>query len=350
MKIIISLLLLLLISQYSCSPTEPEEKKVSPPDTTSQNFSFETVEFGNGYASSLFEDVWVFDENNIWAVGDLDLDGNYTNIMRWDGKKWFPQLPYITSSGLSGIWAADSSNIYFACGAIAKYEKGKIIEYDLGALGLPSREGVEKIWGSSNKNIWGVGWWGTIVHFDGKEWKKIEYDRKWLFFSITGNKETGIAYALARNSEDGFIIVELSEGGANVIYDGSKDEQALRSIQMKYYEDKLYLGDLDMRSTKAWYYDLETKKAVIQRDFRGTKLNVGISQIAMIKNNDIYYIGESLDGLQGTLIHYNGKNYKGFIGQFNSLSNYGGAHTDGNICVTVGFHNNKAFLTKIRRN
>ncbi len=99
MKTIISLLLLLLITNYSCSPTEPEEKKELPPDTTTQNFSFETVEFGDGYASSLFEDVWVFDENNIWAVGDLDLDGNYTNIMRWDGKKWFPQKPYLSSGG-----------------------------------------------------------------------------------------------------------------------------------------------------------------------------------------------------------------------------------------------------------
>ncbi|MCK9280363.1 MAG: hypothetical protein M0P71_07075 [Melioribacteraceae bacterium] len=57
MKTIISLLLLLLIIHYSCSPTEPEDKKDNLPDTTTQNFSFETVEFGNGYASSDFEDV-----------------------------------------------------------------------------------------------------------------------------------------------------------------------------------------------------------------------------------------------------------------------------------------------------
>ncbi len=38
-------------------------------DTTTQNFTFETVEFGDGFSSSYFNDVWIFDENNIWAVG-----------------------------------------------------------------------------------------------------------------------------------------------------------------------------------------------------------------------------------------------------------------------------------------
>ncbi len=63
---------------------------------------------------------------------------------------------------------------------------------------------VEKLWGSSESNIWGVGPWGTIVHNDGNGWAKIDFDRQWYFYNITGNKETGIAYAVGRNTSDVF--------------------------------------------------------------------------------------------------------------------------------------------------
>ena len=59
-------------------------------DTTNQNFTFETFEFGDGYETSFFNDVWIFDENNIWAVGWVAVTSTSgkTNIVRWDGTKW----------------------------------------------------------------------------------------------------------------------------------------------------------------------------------------------------------------------------------------------------------------------
>ncbi len=51
---------------FSCNTTEPPDNKDNnQPDTTSQNFTFETYEFGDGFSSSYFNDVWIFDENNI---------------------------------------------------------------------------------------------------------------------------------------------------------------------------------------------------------------------------------------------------------------------------------------------
>jgi len=59
------------------------------PDSTTQNFTFETFEFGSGCASSNFNDVWVFNKNNIWAVGWVDVTSTSgrTNIVSWDGTK-----------------------------------------------------------------------------------------------------------------------------------------------------------------------------------------------------------------------------------------------------------------------
>jgi hypothetical protein len=107
----------------------------------------------------------------------------------------------------------DSSTIYFALGAVVKYEAGQFIEFDLGHLGFTNGQAVEKLWGSSESNIWGVGPWGTIVHNDGNGWAKIEFDNELSFYNITGNKETGIAYAIGRRTGDIRYIVELKLDG-----------------------------------------------------------------------------------------------------------------------------------------
>ncbi len=90
-------------------------------DTTTQNFTFETVEFGDGFSSSYFKDVWIFDENNIWAVGYIYTDTVVNaNIMRWNGIKWFFEKFSGTSSGIYGIWANSPDEIYFANGIVVK--------------------------------------------------------------------------------------------------------------------------------------------------------------------------------------------------------------------------------------
>ncbi len=59
--------------------------------------------------------------------------------------------------------------------------------------------------GLLENNIWGIGPWGTIVHFDGQSWTKIDFDTQWYFYEITGNKETGTAYAIAINQTSDYV-------------------------------------------------------------------------------------------------------------------------------------------------
>ena len=150
------LISLLSLTTTCSSPTEPG--KDSGPDTTSQNFIFETFEFGDGSASSYLNDVWIFDENNIWAVGDISKTDSLplTNIIVWNGKKWTARTEFYTSSGVNGIWAFDKNLIYFASGGIRFLKNGvlnSVTKYD-GTFG--SGQGVHKLWGSSATNIWGV--------------------------------------------------------------------------------------------------------------------------------------------------------------------------------------------------
>jgi hypothetical protein len=226
-------------------------------DTTNNNFTFETYEFGDGGSSSYFNDVWVFDENNIWAVGyispeDTTINGRHItnpNIIKWDGQSWKIQPYSGTSDGIEGIWAADTGHIYFASGGLRKYENGvyKVINTN---LGLTNGQRIEKLWGSSEQNIWGVGPAGTIVHFDGTTWTKIDFDKQWHFYEITGNKETGVGYAVARNPYDDCIIVKLENLLPEIIYKKSVSITKIASWTITSLDNLIYLVSSDLQSTK----------------------------------------------------------------------------------------------------
>ncbi len=323
----------------SCNTTEPPPIK-NGPDTTSQNFIFETYEFGDGFSSSDFNDVWIFNENNIWAVGELRLDNGYTNIVRWDGKKWFSQKPYFTSSGFEGIWALDSSHIYFADGAVLVYKNGAFKQLNFKNLLFSNGQAVHRLWGSSNSNIWGVGPWGTIVHFDGKEWKKIDFDRQWRFDDITGNPQNGVAYASATNQSFTTVIVELNSS-ATIIYNSDSTNIHLTAFTLKYIDNnKIYLSD-----SRIWEFDIKTKK---QRVLYKLPSGYGISLTAVYSPNDIYFFGDQFQ--QGEkMVHYNGVRFKTFDLSPSNSTIFGGAYAIKNLSVMVGFANNKAFLTMVRR-
>jgi hypothetical protein len=314
-------------------------------DTTTQNFTFETVEFGDGFSSSYFNDVWIFDENNIWAVGNVFTDDSTDgNLYHWDGNYW--KAVRLNFVDLEGIWGINNT-LYFASVGLWKYQNSVLTRQNISGT-LSQGQGVHKLWGSSESNIWGVGPWGTIVHYDGNGWAKIEFDNELSFYNITGNKETGTAYAIGRRTGDIIYIVELKENEINVLYKSSERSHLIKSKVIEYCDQKLYLGGSDIVSLKVWEYDLVTKEVELSKDFIETSRTMDIRQISVNNYNDIYYIGK-MDGL-GRMIHYNGFRYTEIGNDLMALNNSGNAQSINNLCVSVGYVNNKAYITKIKRN
>ena len=72
MKYFLFLILLLTFTQFNCqSPTAP--KGNNPPDTTSQNFTWQKYYFGVG-GYTLLNDVAIVSDSSIWAVGNIYLN------------------------------------------------------------------------------------------------------------------------------------------------------------------------------------------------------------------------------------------------------------------------------------
>ncbi len=337
--LIFSTALFLLFAAFNCkSPTAPQGS--NQPDTTSQNFSFSTYQFGDGSESSYFNDVWIFNSNNIWAVGYV-YDSTYgrKNIIHWDGKSWASVGTQFSSSGIYGIWAKDTNTIYFAVGAVIKYENGKFIEMDLGNLGFTNGQGVQKLWGSSAGNIWGIGPWGTIVYYDGRQWSRINFDAQWYFLGITGNPNTGVAYAVARNQNHRTLVVELNNNTASTIFVNNDSLEYFGSWSITYQNEKLYLGEVQI-----WSLDVNTLK--IEKLY-GLPGSYGITMIASESANDIYYFGSEVP-FMGRMVHYNGARYTIFNIPYRS-DNYGGAYAIRDLAAYCGYANNKAFITIIKR-
>lgn len=342
--------------KYQASSNEHQvssnELNVTTLDTTSQNFSFEVLEFGDGFESSYFNDVWVFSENNIWAVGyispsDTVVNGTpiiNPNIIRWNGVKWELELFDGTSSGIDGIWAVNPSLIYFAFGNILKYQNGVY-----GHIVVPGNwetgQRIEKLWGSSESNIYGVGPWGTIVWYNGVQWTKIEFDTQWYFYEITGNKETGVGYAVAISPSNQYdaLVVKLENLTTSIIYQKSLSEIKILSRTITGYNNDLYIAGSDVQNTKICRLS-ETGEVEILNQISPF---IGIKQSIALNKNDLFFAGD--EGFEARLIHYNGVRYSIFNIPQVEPNIYGGIHAIKDLAVSVGFTNNKAYIIKIRR-
>ncbi|RPI61422.1 MAG: hypothetical protein EHM44_08695 [Ignavibacteriales bacterium] len=334
-----------LILNLSCSTTDPYIKPPVEPDSTTQNFTFETFEFGDGFESSWLNDVWIFDENNIWAVGyinDTTTNNLPVNIIRWNGNNWAGYGPQFNSSGIYGIWAIDSANIFFAVGAVVQYKSGNFIEFNLGNLGFTQGQGVHKLWGSGENNIWGIGPNSTIVHYDGVAWSKIAFDEGWYFYDITGNSKTGNAFAVAQGNQGESIIVELKNGTAVIIFNNQNSVYYAYGLQsiLQYSENELWLS-----GSKIFSYNLITSELKIIQDL---PLGDDVGKVSMTSQKDVFYWGNGTD-LQGKFVHYNGKRFKMFTIPTAYTPYPEGINAINNLAVAVGSVGNKAFLLKIIR-
>jgi len=332
------------IATYEADDGTPSDKVTfTTLDTTSHNFTFEILEFGDGFESSYFNDLWVFSENNIWVCGYIyDTTFGRRNLMHWNGTIWEPLGIQFNSSGIDGVWAFDSSNIYFAAGFIIKYENGNFIEIDLSNLGFTNGQRVEKLWGSSKSNIYGVGPWGTIVFYNGVRWAKIDFDTQWYFYDITGNPETGVAYAVAINQVDDCVIVKIDNSNVSIFYQKSLSDIKVSSRTITELNNYLYISGFYYQNLICRLNDIGEIKTI-----HVLPLTLGARQSFALQSNDIFYAGE--ENSEARLVHFNGLNYKIFDIPQIDPDNYGGMHTIKDLAVSVGFTNNKAYIIIIRR-
>ena len=164
-------------------------------------------------------DIWGTDENNVFAIGGITLPDGGSSVIKWNGRQWISVInpPELILHGIYGfatdnIWIV--GNGYGPWGGAAFYNGHSFTTFYLDP-GNPKYSdtiyALYAVWGSAPDDVWAVGGHGTIIHWDGVEWKKVESPTEKLLTDIWGSSSNNI-YAV------GFSLINQAE---IIHYDGN---------------------------------------------------------------------------------------------------------------------------------
>jgi hypothetical protein len=276
-------------------------------DTTSHNFTWQVDTLGDG--SSLIRDVTIVNDTCVLIVGEIykkDSLGNWEdemyNMAKWDGRRWTLGKAYFTYQGrpyvtqLYSIYAFGENDIWVASTHPAHWGGTDWTQYPLGSSfpGYP-----KKFWGTSSLNLYMAGTDGSLAHYDGSQWQKIE---SWTDLDIvdiygTHNSRTGeeeiIAVASKSYENQDHKILKIDGLNVTILPDSGIDD-ALTGVwfmpEKKYYVTggSIY-NKRNSISNPKWRRDIGSSYPYYKNSIRG---------------NDINDVVVACD--RGNLLHFNG--------------------------------------------
>ncbi len=317
------------------------------PDTTSHNFTWTIDTLGDGNSSSLY-DVAIINDTLAYAVGEIylkdstgQIDPQPYSVARWNGKKWFLQkLFYNTNSIVSpirGIWVASTNDIWLAAGSVFHWTgSGQEAPLVFSRLLLPDPNAtIEKLWGSSSSNLYGVGNAGTIVFYNGGTWQKLESGTNTLI-----NDAWGVVKSGSTQVEVYCAVTDFFE---------PKDRKILKV-------NGIVVDSLEWHPQKDVYSVWTSDGATLYVGGDGLwtngqgswqQINLGVSSaVTRIRgnaNNDIFVVGAF-----GLLAHFNATSWKIFSGVTDATLS--GLCVKGNRMAAVGSQNGKPVVLMGMRN
>jgi hypothetical protein len=340
------------IQSINQSEVKSNELSVTTMDTTSHDFIFETYTFGGTAGSSTLYDVAIINENNIWAVGEIyvaDTSQNgYTmyNAVHWDGSEWeLKRIRYYGSCSaveyppLKAIWAFSENDMVITNGGSIGWYDGNTVNLDCRVNPMLTGA-INKIWGSSSSDLYVVGNNGTIVHYNGTLWTRIESGTELNINDIWGdyNEKTGEWEILAvggnilQGTENERVILRISSSQVQEL-NTEGTSWPLSTIWFK-QNRKYYLAGSGGKFEK---------HNLIEKDWKPLNTMSGylLYKIRGNRQNDV--VGA---GAFGEVLHFNGISWKSYIIETGLNSGiYYSVGIKNNTLVVVGFSYQSAVIT-----
>ena len=317
--------------------------------TTSNDFVWEIDTLGN-YGSYL-KDAWIVDENNIWVVGYLRVDdpdssfdgtGQETfNAARWDSDKW-NLFRFERGAPLISIWYFNENDIWATGGVPIHWDGEKWKFYHLWNMGILDNNdgGVEHIWASSPDDIYFVGRNGSIVHYNGSTFSKMNSGTEINLEDVYGIGSH--VFATGSEYEDEYSGQSVAMHGRNGQWKTVRHEYAFypqkstdwgKICSSWAYEKYAYY----IAYSGLMRYDPENSN--LEECFSINEMNTYHLNIIKIKGNalnDIIHVNN-----WAHIVHYNGETWLPIEDVFNQYPDGGidveGMDFKGDVVAIVGF-------------
>ncbi len=312
-------------------------------DTTSHNFTWRIDTIGTYL--SYFNDVAIFDENIIYAVGEINTDSGTYNLAIWNGNKWNLQ-DIDLKQPVNGIFNFSMNNIWAASGVLHFWNGNIWTKYHLWNMNVlnDSDGSLTSIWGNTISNIYFTGNLGTIVHYDGSSFQKMESGTDIRLRRISGNDRGNVFITGYELNGEG-IALEISDGLVKEIFYSS----GLPNIPQKNYGRflSLWCGDHNVyfiTTSGLLKVDLKTRKEILSIEYEKT-YPFASHDIEGQAENDIIIISN-----RGKVVHWNGKSWSlqnEIYEQYpDHILTVNGADYNSETVVFVGYFNGgqKAFI------
>jgi hypothetical protein len=333
---------LFFVNMESCRKSTPFQ----PPDnvdTTSHAFRWQVDMIGDGLSNG-FSDIAVLNDSLAYAVGEVylnDTSGNLDPILynyaKWDGNNWKVKRLYYhfqTDSAIGpiySIFAITENDVWFGFGNLVHWDGQLFQSFAIPPAIAPPR--ANKIWGTSDNNLYVVGPDGHIVHFDGTQWELLQTGSTLQVFDIWGVKsEGGGQDQILAVGSDGINKKLLSIQGTSIT--SVTDSGLSASIfgvwfvpNQKYYVVGAGIGQKDILDNNLW--SVYRPGVVTSYTSDGVRGNA---------TNDVFVTGDFME-----IVHFNGSTWYNYRNEIPYASGgFAKVAVKGNLVIAVGFNARQA--------
>jgi len=318
-------------------------------DTTSHNWVFDPLVLLGDGGSSVLNDIAIINDTLAVAVGEIyvrdstgQIDPIAYSVAKWNGTAWSLQRLYFGGASIlapiRGIYVLSPNEIWLAAGSIFRWDGvSSQASLSFSRLSLPDPNAtVEKLWGTSSLNLYGVGDVGTILRYNGTSWTRLESGTTLDVYDIYGIGGDVIAVAAKQFVNLDRRILRLTPGRVD----------SIPSTGIPYSLNGVWFTTRSHYVVGAGMYSApDLSSSTVWKALTPQVTNYYLYTIRGQGRNDIVSAGGF-----GEFLHFNGVSWRSYRNQLALPSgSYRSVFIRDNLCIAVGYNSPRATVVIGRR-